>query len=112
MVCRISLKLNMRGKPRSWRLTNPTWTDCRNGPERRLKTVPDSLHPGSEVANLAVLGYDVEAVYEGRGVIEAASIGVALQEGDMAMRCNLVTLTGEIILNHSADISLPKRPTY
>ncbi len=67
-----------------------------------LKTIPDSLHPGSEVANLAVLGYDVEAVYEGRGVIEAASIGVALDEGDMAMRCNLVTLTGDIILNHSA----------
>lgn len=67
-----------------------------------LKTIPDSLHPGSEVANLAVLGYDVEAVYEGRGVIEAASIGVELQDGDLAMRCNLVTLTGDIILNHSA----------
>jgi 2,3-bisphosphoglycerate-independent phosphoglycerate mutase len=67
-----------------------------------LKTIPDSLHPGSEVANLAVLGYDVEAVYEGRGVIEAASIGVELEEGDLAMRCNLVTLTGDIILNHSA----------
>ena len=67
-----------------------------------LKTIPDSLHPGSEVANLAVLGYDVESVYEGRGVIEAASIGVELQEGDLAMRCNLVTLTGDIILNHSA----------
>jgi len=67
-----------------------------------LKTIPDSLHPGSEVANLAVLGYDVEAVYEGRGVIEAASIGVALQDGDLALRCNLVTLTGDIILNHSA----------
>ena len=67
-----------------------------------LKTIPDSLHPGSEVANLAVLGYDVEAVYEGRGVIEAASIGVALEEGDLALRCNLVTLKGEIILNHSA----------
>ncbi len=67
-----------------------------------LKTIPDSLHPGSEVANLAVLGYDVETVYEGRGVIEAASIGVVLQEGDLAMRCNLVTLTGDIILNHSA----------
>lgn len=67
-----------------------------------LKTIPDSLHPGSEVANLAVLGYDVEAVYEGRGVIEAASIGVSLQEGDLALRCNLVTLTGDIILNHSA----------
>ncbi len=67
-----------------------------------LKTIPDSLHPGSEVANLAVLGYDVEAVYEGRGVIEAASIGVTLEEGDMALRCNLVTLTGNILLNHSA----------
>jgi 2,3-bisphosphoglycerate-independent phosphoglycerate mutase len=67
-----------------------------------LKTIPESLHPGSEVANLAVLGYDVEAVYEGRGVIEAASIGVTLEEGDLAMRCNLVTLTGDVILNHSA----------
>lgn len=67
-----------------------------------LKTIPPSLHPGSEVANLAVLGYDVEAVYEGRGVIEAASIGVKLEEGDLAMRCNLVTLKGDIILNHSA----------
>ncbi|MCE1199571.1 MAG: cofactor-independent phosphoglycerate mutase [Marinilabiliales bacterium] len=67
-----------------------------------LKTIPDSLHPGSEVANLAVLGYDVESVYEGRGVIEAASIGVNLEDGDLAMRCNLVTLEGEIILNHSA----------
>lgn len=67
-----------------------------------LKTIPDALHPGSEVANLAVLGYDVEAVYEGRGVIEAASIGIALEAGDLALRCNLVTLTGDIILNHSA----------
>jgi 2,3-bisphosphoglycerate-independent phosphoglycerate mutase len=72
------------------------------GQSGTLKTIPDSLHPGSEVANLAVLGYDVEAVYEGRGVIEAASIGVALEEGDMALRCNLVTLTGDILLNHSA----------
>ena len=38
-----------------------------------LKTIPEALHPGSEVANMAVLGYDVEAVFEGRGVIEAAS---------------------------------------
>jgi 2,3-bisphosphoglycerate-independent phosphoglycerate mutase len=67
-----------------------------------LKTIPDALHPGSEVANLAVLGYDVEAVYEGRGVIEAASIGIELEDGDMAMRCNLVTLQEDIILNHSA----------
>ena len=72
------------------------------GKSGTLKTIPDSLHPGSEVANMAVLGYDVEAVFEGRGVIEAASIGVKLEDGDMAMRCNLVTLKGDIILNHSA----------
>lgn len=72
------------------------------GKSGTLKTIPDSLHPGSEVANLAVLGYDVETVYEGRGVIEAASIGVALEQGDLALRCNLVTLEGAIIKNHSA----------
>ena len=59
----------------------------RNG---RLKTVPDGFHPGSEVANMAVLGYNMPKVYEGRGVLEAASIGVELQPGDLAMRCNLI----------------------
>lgn len=67
-----------------------------------LKTIPEKLHPGSEVANLAVLGYDVEAVFEGRGVIEAASIGVELQEGDLALRCNLICIKDEKIKNHSA----------
>ena len=41
----------------------------------RMKTVADGFHPGSEVANMAVLGYDLPTVYEGRGVLEAASIG-------------------------------------
>lgn len=67
-----------------------------------LKTIPDSLHPGSEVANLAVLGYDVEAVFEGRGVIEAASMGIELHPGDMALRCNLICIEDEKIKNHSA----------
>jgi 2,3-bisphosphoglycerate-independent phosphoglycerate mutase len=67
-----------------------------------LKTIPDSLLPGSEVANLAVLGYDVESVFEGRGVIEAASIGVNLEEGDLAMRCNLICVKEGKIKNHSA----------
>ena len=67
-----------------------------------LKTIPEKLHPGSEVANLAVLGYDVEAVFEGRGVIEAASIGVQLEPGDLAMRCNLICIAGEKIKNHSS----------
>ena len=67
-----------------------------------LKTIPEKLHPGSEVANLAVLGYDVEAVFEGRGVIEAASIGVQLEPGDLALRCNLICVKDEKIKNHSA----------
>ena len=68
----------------------------------RMKTVADGFHPGSEVANMAVLGYDLPTVYEGRGVLEAASIGVELQPGDMAMRCNLICVEEEILKNHSA----------
>ena len=75
---------------------------ARQGVTGRLKTVADGFHPGSEVANMAVLGYDLPTVYEGRGVLEAASIGVELQPGDMAMRCNLICVEGEILKNHSA----------
>ena len=67
-----------------------------------LKTVADGFHPGSEVANMSVMGYDLPKVYEGRGVLEAASIGVELQPGDMAMRCNIVCVEGELLKNHSA----------
>ena len=75
---------------------------ARLGVSGRMKTVADGFHPGSEVANMAVLGYDLPTVYEGRGVLEAASIGVELQPGDMAMRCNLICVEGEILKNHSA----------
>lgn len=67
-----------------------------------LKTVADGFHPGSEVANMSVMGYNLPQVYEGRGVLEAASIGVELEPGDMAMRCNLVCVEGDILKNHSA----------
>ncbi len=67
-----------------------------------LKTVADGFHPGSEVANMSVMGYDLPTVYEGRGVLEAASIGVDLRPNDMAMRCNLVCVEGELLKNHSA----------
>ena len=60
-----------------------------------LITVADGFHPGSEVANMSVMGYNLPKVYEGRGPLEAASIGVELQPGDMAMRCNIVLLTTE-----------------
>ncbi|MBQ7554691.1 MAG: cofactor-independent phosphoglycerate mutase [Bacteroidaceae bacterium] len=66
----------------------------------RLLTVPEGFHPGSEVANATILGYDMNKVYEGRGPLEAASIGYEMQPGDMAMRCNIVTLENGKIKNH------------
>jgi 2,3-bisphosphoglycerate-independent phosphoglycerate mutase len=68
-----------------------------------LTTVPDDMPPGSEIANMAVLGYDVHEVYQGRGVLEAASMGVDLKNDDLAMRCNLICIDEEgVIKNHSA----------
>jgi len=67
-----------------------------------LHTVPEGFAPGSEIANLSVMGYDVPTVYEGRGVLEAASMGVDILPGEMGMRCNLVCLDGELLKNHSA----------
>jgi len=75
---------------------------AKNGQSGRLSTVPQSMHPGSEIANMAVLGYDVEKVFEGRGVLEAASMGVKLEPDDLAMRCNLICIEQGIIKNHSA----------
>ena len=75
---------------------------ARMGRNGRLKTVADGFHPGSEVANMSVLGYNLPKVYEGRGPLEAASIGVDLKPGEMAMRCNLVCVEGDILKNHSA----------
>lgn len=73
-----------------------------NGVTGRLKTVADGFHPGSEVANMSVLGYDLPTVYEGRGVLEAASMGVQLAPDEIAMRCNLVCIEKDILKNHSA----------
>lgn len=75
---------------------------ARLGTTGRLKTVADGFHPGSEVANMAVLGYDLPTVYEGRGVLEAASMGVDLKPDELAMRCNLVCIEGDLLKNHSA----------
>lgn len=74
---------------------------ARNGRNGRLKTVPDGFHPGSEVANSSILGYDQRVVYEGRGPLEAASIGVDLAEDDLALRCNLISIDGEVLKSHS-----------
>ena len=74
-----------------------------------VKNVPRGMAPGSDTANLSVLGYDPKIYYSGRSPLEALNIGVDMQEGDVAIRANLVTLTQEEnyedkrILDHSAD---------
>jgi 2,3-bisphosphoglycerate-independent phosphoglycerate mutase len=67
-----------------------------------LVTVPSDMPAGSEIANMGVMGYDVHKVFEGRGVLEAASMGVEIKEGDLGMRCNLICIEDEKIKNHSA----------
>ena len=67
-----------------------------------LDTIPPGYKPGSEIANLSVMGYDLDRVFEGRGSLEAASMGVQIEPGEMAMRCNLITIADDKIKNHSA----------
>jgi len=67
-----------------------------------LKTVPDSLPPGSDVANLGLLGYDAEDNYTGRAPIEAAGAHIPLANNDIAVRCNLVTINDEVMCDYSA----------
>ena len=74
-------------------------------------TVPEGMSPGSDTANLAVLGYNPRLYYTGRSPLEALSIGVDMKETDIALRCNLVTLSEEegipyeerTIIDHSSD---------
>jgi 2,3-bisphosphoglycerate-independent phosphoglycerate mutase len=68
----------------------------------RVLTVPDGLAPGSDVANMSLLGYDPAAFYSGRAPIEAASLGIPLAPGDTAFRCNLVTLRDGLMDDYSA----------
>ena len=72
------------------------------GKSGELDTIPTGFKPGSEIANLSVMGYDVPKVFEGRGSLEAASMGVDILPGEMAMRCNLITIENGRIKNHSA----------
>ncbi|MDH7568158.1 MAG: cofactor-independent phosphoglycerate mutase [Armatimonadota bacterium] len=82
---------------------------ARRGEVGLAVTIPSGMPPGSDTANLSVLGYDPRLYYTGRSPLEAASMGISLQEGEVAFRCNLVTLSdGEpyaarTMLDHSAD---------
>ena len=74
---------------------------ARQGRTGRLITVPEGFPPGSEVANTAILGYDLNKVYEGRGPLEAASIGYEMADDDLALRCNIITLEDGRIVTHN-----------
>ncbi|NLL70781.1 MAG: cofactor-independent phosphoglycerate mutase [Epulopiscium sp.] len=82
---------------------------AKHGEVGLLQTIPKGLEPGSDTANLSVLGYDPRLYYTGRSPLEAVSMGVSLEEEDITFRCNLVTLSEEEpyeqkrILDHSAD---------
>jgi len=67
-----------------------------------VATVPPGMAPGSDVANLSLMGYDPMSYYSGRAPIEAASLGVALADDDTAFRCNLVTIDNDIMVDYSA----------
>ena len=67
----------------------------------RLQTIPSGFSPGSEVANTSILGYDLNKVYEGRGPLEAASIGYELHPDDLALRCNIISLADGNIITHN-----------
>jgi len=58
-----------------------------------VKTIPDGIPPGSDAANLSVMGYNPRVYYTGRSPLEAASMGIDLSDTDVAIRCNLVTLS-------------------
>ncbi len=73
-------------------------------------TVPEEMYPGSDTANLSILGYDPEVYYTGRSPLEALSIGVDMKDTDVAIRCNFVTLSDDdlpyeekTIIDHSSD---------
>lgn len=75
---------------------------AQNGALGQAKTIPDKMTPASDVANLSILGYDPKKYYSGRGPLEAANLGIELEDDDVAFRCNLVTSSGDVLLDYSA----------
>jgi 2,3-bisphosphoglycerate-independent phosphoglycerate mutase len=75
---------------------------AKNGSLGQAKTIPDKMTPASDVANLSILGYDPKKYYSGRGPLEAANLGIDLEDDDVAFRCNLITAGGDILLDYSA----------
>jgi 2,3-bisphosphoglycerate-independent phosphoglycerate mutase len=75
---------------------------AREGAGGRVTTIPANLPPGSDVANLSLLGYSPAKFYTGRAPLEAASLGITLRADDIAFRCNLVTISEGKLVDYSA----------
>lgn len=75
---------------------------AKNGEVGLAKTIPDKMSPASDVANLSILGYDPKIYYSGRAPLEAANLGIELEDDDVAFRCNLITVSGDTLLDYSA----------
>ncbi len=75
---------------------------AREGAVGTVRTIPDGMQPGSDIANLSLLGYDVGKYYSGRAPLEAASLEIELAEDDVAFRCNLVTVEDGVMIDYSA----------
>ena len=94
-------ELNGRTPLEASRIPNMNFI-AQHGKLGRVRTIPASMTPASDVANLSIMGYDPATYYCGRGPLEAANLGVDLEPDDVAFRCNLITATGDILTDYSA----------
>ncbi|MCX7661895.1 MAG: cofactor-independent phosphoglycerate mutase, partial [Candidatus Omnitrophica bacterium] len=85
---------------------------AKNGLVGRVKTIPTGMQAGSDVAIISILGYDPKEYYTGRGPLEAANLGIELEEEDIVFRCNLVTVYEDKLVDYSAGhITTPEAST-
>jgi len=75
---------------------------AKHGRLGRIKTIPKNMAPASDVANISIIGYDPAKYYTGRGPLEAANLGVELEDEDVAFRCNLITASNDTLIDYSA----------
>ncbi|MDD4980599.1 MAG: cofactor-independent phosphoglycerate mutase [Candidatus Omnitrophica bacterium] len=75
---------------------------AKHGRLGRIKTIPKDMAPASDVANISIFGYNPAEYYTGRGPLEAANLGIDLKEDEVAFRCNLITVSGDRLVDYSA----------
>ena len=94
-------ELNGRTPLEASKIPNMTFV-AKNGVVGRARTVPKGMTPASDVANLAILGYNPRKYYTGRGPLEAANMGIELGREDVAFRCNLITVSEDTLSDYSS----------